>query len=155
MNSRDESGTNWGQAAASQSPRRLGDLDRTLRVIGLLLGAALIGVVLAAIAHYWFFVGTFAWVNLVLWAIIAIAVGAAARTWAMTISVSAIIGFCIVLVYSLLGYHATAPLPTVEPAFAVLSIVGALGMAVASATGHQLGQLGKGGRGHHDKHAAN
>lgn len=100
--------------------------------------------VLALVAHYWFFTGTVAWMNLVLWGAIAVSIGLASRSWRTTILACAISGFAIVFTYSIAGYQGNAPLPRALPAFLVLAIVGAAGMATGGAFGHLLRGLGRG-----------
>src|SRR3954467_13034995 len=84
------------------------------------LGAALLGVGLAAIAEYLFFVGHAAWLNTVVWAVIGIAVGALSRRWSTAIWLDAVVGFAIVFSYSVMGYQGTAPLLNALPAFALI-----------------------------------
>jgi hypothetical protein len=115
--------------------------NRAPRVAALLVGAALAGALLAVIAGYWFFLGSLVWLNLVLWALIAVMIGAALRTWPITIAVCAVLGFSIVVTYSVLGYAGAAPLYTVLPAFAVLGIGGALGMTGGGTVGQLLRRL--------------
>ncbi|MEO7122694.1 MAG: hypothetical protein ABI400_06180 [Lacisediminihabitans sp.] len=97
--------------------------------------------ILAAIAQYLLFIGTLAWLNLIVWAVIAISIGLALRDWAMTTSVCAVLGFSIVLAYSIMGYKATAPISTALPVFTVLAFSGALGMVAAGALGQMLRRL--------------
>ena len=99
------------------------------------------GVALAAIAEFAFFVGPLAWLNLVFWALIAIVLGFVLRTWAMAIAVCAVLGFTIVVSYSIMGYHGTAPLSNALSVFAVLGVAGAIGMAAAGAAGHLVRRL--------------
>ena len=113
-------------------------MNRTLEWVAFLAGAVVFGVVLAAVAEFAFFVAPFAWLNLVFWAIIAIAIGFVLRTWAMAIAVCAVLGFTIVLGYSVMGFHGSAPLVNAFPAFAGLGVVGAIGMGAAGAIGHLL-----------------
>ena len=119
-----------------------GRVSRALGTVAPFVGAALFGVILAAVAQYLFFVGALAWVNLVVCTIIAISVGVTLHSWAMTISFCAVIGFSIVFSYSMAGFHANAPLLTAVPLFAVLAIAGAFGMSAGGAVGHLLRRLG-------------
>ena len=121
---------------ATEPGARLGTVHRRLVLAAFLIGVALSGVILAAIAQYLLFVGTLAWLNLIVWTIVAISIGLALRDWAMTTSVCAVLGFSIVFAYSIMGYKATAPLSTALPVFAVLAFIGALGMVTAGALGH-------------------
>lgn len=100
--------------------------------------AAVLGVVLAGIAYSLFFTGGLAWLNLVLWAAIAFAVGAASRSIAGAIATTATMGFAIVLTYSILGYQASRPLVVALPLFAVVALLGAMAMAGAAALGHAI-----------------
>jgi hypothetical protein len=120
--------------------------NRGLQLTALLVGAALAGALLAVIAGYWFFLGNLAWLNLVLWALIAVVIGAALRTWGITNAVCAVLGFSIVVTYSLLGYGGVAPLYTVLPAFGLFGIFGAIGMTAGGAVGHLLRRLRGGAR---------
>lgn len=104
-------------------------MNRAVTTVAFLAGAVALGVALAAIAQFAFFVGPFAWLNLVFWALIAIVLGFILRTWATAIAVCAVIGFTIVVSYSIMGYHGSAPLSKALPAFAVLGVTGAIGMA--------------------------
>jgi hypothetical protein len=119
-----------------------GRVSRVLGSVAPFVAAALFGVFLAVIAQYLFFVEPPAWLNLVVWTIIAVSVGMTLRTWAMTISICAVIGFSIVFTYSMTGYHANAPLLAAVPLFALLAIAGAIGMAAGGAIGHLLRRLG-------------
>lgn len=115
--------------------------SRGLRLAALLIGAAVLGVVLAFVAGFWFFLGSLVWLNLVLWAVIAVALGAALRSWFDTIAACAILGFSIVVSYSILGYGGVAPLATVLPAFGLFGIFGAIGMTAGGSLGHLLRRL--------------
>lgn len=105
------------------------------------LSAALLGVALAAIAEYLFFVGHAAWLNTIVWAVIAIALGALSKRWSTAIWVDAIVGFAIVFSYSVMGYQGAAPLVSALAPFAVIGLVGAAGMAAAGAAGHAIKRL--------------
>jgi len=105
------------------------------------LGAALLGVGLAAVAEFVFFVGHAAWLNLVVWAVIGIALGALSSRWSTAIWVDAVLGFAIVFGYSVMGYQASAPLPTVLAPFALIALAGAAGMAAAGAAGFAVKRL--------------
>ena len=105
------------------------------------LGAAALGVALAAIAEYLFFVGHAAWLNTIVWAVIGIALGALSRRWSTAIWVDAVVGFAIVFSYSVMGYQGAAPLLTALLPFALIGLVGAAGMAAAGAIGFALRRL--------------
>ncbi|MFI5062145.1 MAG: hypothetical protein ACHP7F_11905 [Actinomycetales bacterium] len=111
-------------------------MNRTLRWVIFLAGAVACGVALAAVAEFAFFARPLAWLNLVFWAIIAIVFGFVLRTWPMAIAVCAVLGFTIVVSYSIMGYHASAPLSKALFAFLVLGVVGAIGMGAGGAVGH-------------------
>lgn len=99
------------------------------------LGAAVLGVGLAAVAEFLFFVGHAAWLNLLVWAAIGIALGALSRRWSTAIWVDAVVGFAIVFGYSVMGYQGSAPLVNALAPFALLGLVGSAGMAAAGAVG--------------------
>ncbi|NEN04683.1 hypothetical protein G3T36_02255 [Diaminobutyricibacter tongyongensis] len=116
-------------------------MNRMLTAVAYLFGAVVFGAALAAIAEFAFFVGPLAWLNLVFWGLIAIVLGFVLRTWAMAIAVCAVLGFTIVVSYSIMGYHGSAPLSNALSAFAVLGVAGAIGMAAAGAVAHLLRQF--------------
>lgn len=118
--------------ADGQHPPREGPL----RVVANVLLAVLLGAALAALASFVFFVGTLASLNLVVWAVIGLGIGLIARTWRQTILDCAIVGFTIVVSYSILGYQGAASLVTAIPVFALIALAGAVGMAAAGAIGH-------------------
>ncbi|MEO6532028.1 MAG: hypothetical protein ABIO06_00485 [Pseudolysinimonas sp.] len=97
--------------------------------------AALLGSVLAAIAYYLFFTGSWAWLNLIVWAVVAATTGFILRTWRLSILDCAIIGFAIVFTYSILGYQGSSSLLAVLPAFALIALVGALGTTAMGLVG--------------------
>jgi len=99
------------------------------------LGAAALGVGLAAIAEYLFFVGHAAWLNTVVWAVIGIALGSLSRRWSTAIWVDAVVGFAIVFGYSVMGYQGAAPVLNALVPFALIGLAGAAGMAAAGALG--------------------
>ncbi len=105
------------------------------------LGAVALGVALAAVAEFVFFVGHFAWLNLVVWAVVGIALGALSRRWSTAIWVDAVVGFAIVFSYSVMGYQGSAPLLNALAPFALIALGGALGMAAAGAAGFGLRRL--------------
>jgi len=105
------------------------------------LGAAALGVALAAIAEYLFFVGHAAWLNTIVWAVVGIALGALSRRWSTAIWVDAVVGFAIVFSYSVMGYQGAAPLLNALVPFALIGLVGAAGMAAAGAFGFALRRL--------------
>jgi hypothetical protein len=100
--------------------------------------AVLLGILLAAVAEYLFFVGDLAWLNLVVWAAVGVAVGAASRRWSTALWMDALLGFTLVLSYSIMGYRAGAPLLGALLPFAAIALIGAFGMAGAGAVGHAL-----------------
>jgi hypothetical protein len=99
------------------------------------VGAAILGVGLAAVAEFLFFVGHAAWLNLVVWAVIGLAIGALSKRWSTAIWVDAVVGFAIVFSYSVMGYQGSAALVTALAPFALIGLVGAVGMGVAGAVG--------------------
>src|SRR4051794_12754700 len=101
----------------------------------LALGAAALGVALAAVAEYLFFVGHAAWLNTIVWAVIGIALGALSTRWSTAIWVDAVVGFAIVFSYSVMGYQGAAPVLGAVAPFALIGLVGAAGMAIAGALG--------------------
>lgn len=105
------------------------------------LGAAILGVGLAAVAEFLFFVGHAAWLNTIVWAVVGIAVGALSSRWSTAIWVDAVLGFAIVFGYSAMGYHGSAPLVTALAPFAVIALVGAAGMSAAGAAGFAVKRL--------------
>ena len=105
------------------------------------LGAAVLGVGLAAIAEYLFFVGHAAWLNTIVWAVIGLAIGALSKRWSTAIWVDAVVGFAIVFSYSVMGYQGAAPLLNALLPFALIGLLGAAGMAVAGALGFGLRRL--------------
>lgn len=105
------------------------------------LGAVALGIALAAVAEFAFFVGHAAWLNLLVWTVIGLALGALSRRWSTAIWVDAVVGFAIVFSYSVLGYAGAAPLLTALAPFALIAVVGAAGMAAAGAAGFALGRL--------------
>jgi hypothetical protein len=111
------------------------------------LGAVVLGVALAAVAEFLFFVGHFAWLNLVMWAVVGLALGALSRRWSTAIWVDAVVGFALVFSYSVMGYQGSAPLLNALAPFALIALVGAIGMAVAGAAGFGLRRLVSLGRG--------
>ncbi|MDP9095980.1 MAG: hypothetical protein M3N26_05410 [Pseudomonadota bacterium] len=100
--------------------------------------AAAVGlaVLLATTAHLFFFAGDIAWLNLIVWAVVGLAMGAASRRRSTAIWVDAVIGFTIVFSYSIMGYASNAPLLGALAPFALVALLGALGMAAAGLTGH-------------------
>lgn len=106
-----------------------------------ILGAAALGVALAAVAEYLFFVGPGSWFNLVVWAAVGIVVGALSRRWSTAIWMDAVVGFAIVFTYSVLGYRGAAPLAGAVLPFAGIALVGAAGMAVAGIVGSAMRRL--------------
>jgi hypothetical protein len=111
------------------------------------LGAAALGVALAAVAEFLFFVGHLAWLNLVVWAVVGLALGALSKRWSTATWVDAVVGFAIVFSYSVMGYQGRAPLLSALVPFALLALGGALGMAVAGAAGFGVRRLLSRGRG--------
>jgi len=105
------------------------------------LGAVILGVGLAVVAEFLFFVGHAAWLNLVVWAVIGIALGALSRRWSTAIWMDAVVGFAIVFSYSVLGYQGRAPLVDALAPFALIALVGAAGMAAAGAIGFAVRRL--------------
>ena len=103
------------------------------------LGAVILGVALAAVAEFLFFVGHAAWVNLIVWAVIGIALGALSRRWSTAIWMDAVVGFAIVFSYSVMGYQGAAPLTAALAPFALIALLGAAGMAAAGVVGFALG----------------
>lgn len=99
------------------------------------------GVLFAAIAEFAFFVGSTAWLNLFVWAGAGIAIGAAAGAWSRAIWFNAILGFALVLSYSIMGYRAAAPLLGAIVPFIVIALFGALGMATAGIVGQAIRRL--------------
>jgi len=122
---------------SSSPPRRLGPVGILLRI----LGAAALGVALAAVAEYLSFVGRGSWLNLVVWGLIGLALGALSKRWSTAIWVDAVVGFAIVFTYSVLGYQGAAPLIGALLPFALIALVGAAGMAVAGAAGFGIRKL--------------
>src|SRR5436309_1830621 len=112
-------------------PRVLGPAGVALRDSA----AVLVGVGLAAVAEYLFFVGPGSSLNLVVWAVIGIALGALSTRWSTAIWVDAVVGFAIVFSYSVMGCQGAAPLITALAPFALIAVVGAAGMAAAGALG--------------------
>jgi hypothetical protein len=110
------------------------------------LGAVALGVALAAVAEFLFFVGHLAWLNLVVWAVVGLALGALSRRWSTAIWVDAVVGFAIVFGYSVMGYQGSAPLLNALGPFALLALGGALGMAVAGVVGFAVRRLLSRGR---------
>lgn len=119
------------------SPPRLNAAGVTLRI----LGAVALGVVLAVVAEYLFFVGRGSWLNLVVWAVVGLAIGALSRRWSTAIWTDAVVGFAIVFTYSVLGYQGAGPLVRALAPFALIGLVGAAGMAAAGAAGFALRKL--------------
>ena len=111
------------------------------------LGAVALGVALAAVAEFLFFVGPGSWLNLVVWAVVGLALGALSRRWSTAIWADAVVGFAIVFGYSVMGYQGSAPLLDALAPFALIALGGALGMAVAGAAGFGLRRLLSRGRG--------
>jgi hypothetical protein len=105
------------------------------------LGAVVFGIVLAAVAEFVFFVGHAAWLNLVVWAVIGLGLGALSKHWSTAIWVDAVVGFAIVFSYSMMGYQGSAPLISALAPFALIALVGAAGMGVAGAAGFGLRRL--------------
>jgi hypothetical protein len=126
----------------SSSRPRLGATAIVLRA----LGAGVLGVVLAAIAEYLFFVSRGSWLNLVVWAVVGLVLGALSKRWPTAIWVDAVVGFAIVFTYSVLGYRGAAPLVGALAPFAAIALVGAVGMAAAGAAGFALRRLVTRGR---------
>jgi len=120
-----------------QPPSRLGAAGVALRI----LGAVALGVALAAVAEYLFFVGRGSSLNLVVWGVVGLAVGALSRRWSTAIWVDAVVGFAIVFTYSVLGYQGAAPLLGALVPFAGIALVGAVGMAAAGAAGFAVRRL--------------
>jgi hypothetical protein len=100
------------------------------------VAAVLLGMALAAIAYFLFFLAPLAGLNLIVWAIVAFAIGFFDRTWRMTIVDCAIVGFSIVFSYSILGYQGAGSLLAAIPAFALIAVAGAAGMTAAGAISH-------------------
>jgi len=109
---------------------------RALRWSTRLAGSVALGVALAAVAYFVFFVGSWAWLNLLVWAAVGCVVGRIARTWPAAVVNSAAVGFTIVLSYSIMGYQGEAPLRSEILPFSIIAVLGAVGMAVAGALGH-------------------
>lgn len=116
-------------------------MSRSLRLLVLVVVAALGGTLLAVVAYFLFFKAPVAWINLVLWTLIAVAMGWRVRSGLYALIGSAVMGFCIVFVYSMLGYAAAAPIIHALPVFAMLGIVGAIGMAAASSLSYWIRTL--------------
>jgi hypothetical protein len=98
---------------------------------------------LADETEFVFFVGHAAWLNLLVRAVIGLALGALSRRCSTAIWVDAVVGVAIVFSHSVLGYAGAAPLLTalaLAP-FALIALVGAAGMAAAGAAGLALGRL--------------
>jgi hypothetical protein len=110
------------------------------------LVAVALGVALAAVAEFLFFVGPLAWLNLVVWAVVGLALGALSRRWTTAIWVDAVVGFAIVFSYSVMGYQGSGPLLNALVPFALLALGGALGMAVAGVVGFALSPIRGRGR---------
>lgn len=108
------------------------------RVIAHILGAAVLGLALAALAYFVFFVTPLASLNLVVWAVVAGVIGFVAPTRRLAILDSAIVGFSIVFSYSILGYQGSASLLSAIPVFALLAVAGALGMVAVAAIVHLI-----------------
>jgi hypothetical protein len=124
------------------SPSRTSAAGVALRI----LGAAALGIALAAVAEYLFFVGRGSWLNLVVWGVVGLAIGALSTRWSTAIWVDAVVGFAIVFTYSVLGYQGVAPLVGALAPFAAIALVGAAGMAAAGAAGFGLRRLMARGR---------
>ncbi len=103
--------------------------------------AVALAVLLATIAHFFFFVGDTAWLNLIVWAAVGLAIGAASRRRSTAIWVDAMIGFAIVFSYSIMGYASSAPLLGALAPFALIALLGALGMAATGLAGHSCRRL--------------
>ena len=124
------------QGTSPQHPQ-LGPAGIALRV----LGAVAVGVALAAVAEFLFFVGPGSWLNLIVWAVVGLALGALSRRWSTAIWVDAVVGFALVFGYSVMGYQASAPLLNALAPFAMIALVGAVGMAGAGAAGFAVRRL--------------
>ncbi|MEO8529455.1 MAG: hypothetical protein ABI435_10285 [Pseudolysinimonas sp.] len=111
-------------------------MNRSLRVAAHVVVAALLGAGLAAVAYYLFFVPPLAGFNLIVWALVALAIGLIVHSWGLVILDCAITGFTIVLTYSILGYQGADPLPSAIPIFVLIALVGALGMTVVGTAAH-------------------
>jgi hypothetical protein len=117
--------------------------DTTPAGIALRVAATvLLGILLATVAEYLFFVGDLAWLNLIVWAAVGVVIGAASLRWSTALWMDALLGFTLVLSYSIMGYQASAPLLGALLPFAAIALIGALGMAGAGAVGHALRGLG-------------
>jgi len=124
------------------SPPRLNAGGVALRI----LAAAALGVALAAVAEYLFFVGRGSWLNLVVWGVVGLALGALSKRWSTAIWVDAVVGFAIVFTYSVLGYQGAGPIIGALAPFALIALVGAAGMAASGAAGFALRKLVTRGR---------
>ena len=107
-----------------------------IRVAAHIVIAALFGVALALVAYFLFFHGPLVWLNLVVWALVTGIIGFRSTTWRMSIIDSAVVGFAIVLSYSILGYQGASSLITAIPAFAAIALVGAVGTTAMGVLGH-------------------
>jgi hypothetical protein len=114
---------------------------RPARIALRALGAAALGIALAAVAEFVFFVGNAAWLNLIVWAVLGLALGALSRRWSTAIWVDAVVGFALVFSYSVMGYQGNAPLLDALAPFALIALVGAIGMAVAGVVGCAIRRL--------------
>jgi len=123
-------------------PARLGAAGIVLRIVG----AAALGVALAAVAEYLFFVGRGSSFNLVVWGVVGLVIGVLSRRWSTGIWADAVVGFAIVFTYSVLGYQGVAPLLGALLPFAGIALVGAAGMAAAGAAGFGIRRLVMRGR---------
>jgi hypothetical protein len=127
---------------APPAPARLGAAGIVLRIVG----AAALGVALAAVAEYLFFVGRGSSFNLVVWGVVGLVIGVLSRRWSTAIWADAVVGFAIVFTYSVLGYQGVAPLLGALLPFAGIALVGAAGMAAAGAAGFGIRRLVMRGR---------
>lgn len=103
--------------------------------------AVVLGVLLAAVAQFVFFVGAAAWLNLIVWAVTGLAIGAASRRRSTAVWVDAVLGFTIVVGYSIMGYASSAPVLGALAPFALIAVLGALGMAATGLAGHSCRRL--------------
>lgn len=130
-----------GTAGSPASPADPASSPRAVLRVLRVLGAAILGVGLAAVAEFLLFVGPGSSLNLVVWAVIGIALGALSRRWSTAIWVDAVVGFAIVFSYSIMGYQGSAPLMTALAPFALIALGGAAGMAAAGAAGFAVKRL--------------
>jgi hypothetical protein len=100
--------------------------------------SVVLGATLAVVASYAVFVGSLSVLNLVVWSVSAVLIGFLSRRLIRSLVESAVTGFVIVVLYSVLGYRAETPVWTALPVFALLGLAGAVGMAAASLIGSGL-----------------